>query len=374
MSGKHRIYLSLGSNQGDRLTLMLKALRLLVQNFEGYFALSSLYETPAWGFESAPFYNACVGIESHASPHEVFEKLVQIEQHLGRNRSSSKTYEARTMDLDVLFYDDLVFEDTVLTLPHPQIEKRNFVLYPMAEIASDYVHPRWGKNMQQLRDSSADASTVHQLPFSHWTSSLFDRYPFIAIEGNIGAGKTTLAQLLAKRYQVPILLESFLENPYLEKFYEDAQTYAVAVETFFLKDRIIQGQDFWKTQPEGKGVSDYTLYKSAVFAQQNLKGGAMDSFMEAYQKGIATYKHPDLLLFLEAPTTVLLDRIALRARTAEKNIEADYLDRIAQQYETFLAAPQHFPVVRCDTTNSDFEKDPKALDQLLLRVILTLNT
>ena len=232
MANTH-IFISLGSNQGDRLDYLTKALILIEAQDIRVVAFSSIYETTPWGFESTLFYNACAQLETALVPEDLMKILLMIEEKLGRVRNSEVGYSARTIDLDLLFYNGLVIDLPFLTLPHPRIHLRNFVLLPLSEIAPNWIHPIKFKSLSELVKQSPDASVCKPFPLSFWTPPIFEAFPFIAIEGNIGAGKTTLAKKLSTHYKSSLLLEAYAENPYLELFYKEPKKYALAVETFF---------------------------------------------------------------------------------------------------------------------------------------------
>ena len=155
----NKAYISLGSNEGQRLESIRKAVIQIQKRIGVLTDLSSLYETPAWGFEGPDFLNACIGIQTGHTPMEVLENLLAIEQQMGRKRSLEFAYSSRTIDLDLLFYEDQVIDNENLKLPHPRLELRKFILSPMCEIDPDLVHPRWVKVCQNYLES---ARTVHK--------------------------------------------------------------------------------------------------------------------------------------------------------------------------------------------------------------------
>lgn len=146
------LYLGLGSNQGARLQLMQRALELLEERIGRVVGQSALYETKPWGFVSDhPFLNAVVAIQTDLEPLQVLDVTQKIERDLGRRKKSAGGhYSDRTMDIDLIFYDDRCLDLPDLVLPHPQMHLRDFVLRPMAELAPDFVHPVLGKTMTEL--------------------------------------------------------------------------------------------------------------------------------------------------------------------------------------------------------------------------------
>ena len=149
-----KLYLSLGSNEGDREMLLRSAIGAIGQLIGPVDGISPLVETEPWGFESPhPFLNAALSVETSLPAMDVLERTQSIERQLGRRRKSvAGQYEDRPIDIDLLLYGDLVLTSERLTLPHPLLSERLFVLEPLAEIAPQILHPTLGKTIQTLRD------------------------------------------------------------------------------------------------------------------------------------------------------------------------------------------------------------------------------
>lgn len=162
MQNEHIVCLGLGSNEGDRAQLLHGAVARIQQRIGPVTAVSAFYETQPWGFASPhPFLNAAVVLRTARAPHEVLALTRQIERELGRKRKSTgQGYADRTMDIDILLYDDVVSEtDCILpgeaepvhlSLPHPLMHERDFVLRPLAEVAPGAVHPRLRRTVADL--------------------------------------------------------------------------------------------------------------------------------------------------------------------------------------------------------------------------------
>ena len=158
------IFIGIGSNEGDRLTIFQDALLQLKRNLGIFMHASSVYETEPWGFESSQsFYNAALQFETEHSPKEVLNILKYIENQAGRTRINQEGYQNRTLDLDLLYYDDLLINDADLVVPHPRIGERNFVLMPLSEIDAEWIDPVHQLSIQQLIDASTDTSQVEKL-------------------------------------------------------------------------------------------------------------------------------------------------------------------------------------------------------------------
>lgn len=147
-----KAYLSLGTNLGNKRRNLVTAAALLAERVGDVLALSDLYETEPWGFQSAnSFFNAALLLETDCSPMELLEATRSIEIEMGRiAKSVAGQYEDRIIDIDLLLYDDVIMQTDRLTLPHPLMHKRRFVMEPLAEIASEVVHPVFQKTIAQL--------------------------------------------------------------------------------------------------------------------------------------------------------------------------------------------------------------------------------
>lgn len=157
----HTVYLALGTNLGDRHKNLFSALDLLA-SFAQLEARSNIYETDPWGYTEQPaFLNMCARITTELPPLELLQRLKVVEQHMGR--VTTFQYGPRLIDLDIIFYDDLVFNHVVLQIPHPRLYERAFVLVPLAELAPELHHPILGKTVLEMM-LALDCSSVH--PFT----------------------------------------------------------------------------------------------------------------------------------------------------------------------------------------------------------------
>jgi 2-amino-4-hydroxy-6-hydroxymethyldihydropteridine diphosphokinase len=147
----YQVYLALGSNLGDRSWNLQKAIALIAEKIGVFSAISSVYETKAWGFESEnDFLNMVVCVETGLSAQEVLRESQNIEKEIGRKEKTNHSYQDRLIDIDLILYDDLVFKSETLELPHPLFHRRTFVLEPLNEIAPNQIHPVLQKTAKTL--------------------------------------------------------------------------------------------------------------------------------------------------------------------------------------------------------------------------------
>ena len=192
------------------------------------------------------------------------------------------------------------------------------------------------------------------------------QYHYIAIEGNIGAGKTTLAELLSKHYNARLILEEFADNTFLPKFYDDPKRYAFPLELSFLADRYKQLEQMLTEQDLFRQItiSDYTFIKSKLFASINLEADEYNLFQKLFDIIDLQLPSPDLLIYLQAPVNLLQQHIQTRGRTYEQNISNQYLQKVSKAYhEHFLKDDQ--PVLVVDTERIDFLNNPLQFNRLI---------
>lgn len=192
-------------------------------------------------------------------------------------------------------------------------------------------------------------------------------YRFIAIEGNIGTGKTTLCQLLSERFGCRLILEQFTDNPFLPYFYEQPERYAFPVELFFMTERHKQLQEHY-AQPDlfqSCTVADYAFVKTLLFAKNNLNEEEFRLFQRLFTLLNSTFPKPDLLLYLHRPAEVLLQQIRRRGRSIEQNIAAEYLEQLQQAYFDYFKSENDFPVVILDLGSADFLREEAAFHTIV---------
>lgn len=359
MNEPSMFYIALGSNKGDKFKNLQQAIDALHIHVGNIKAISKVYETPAFGFEGDDFFNCCLALESYQEPEAVMHSLLDIESKLGRTRANSNTYESRTVDLDILLIDNLIIESENLTIPHPEMHKRRFVLMPLNDIASKIVHPKFKKSISELLEICEDDSFLSHIKI--WLKNPikkfdFSNYNYIAIEGNIGAGKTSLASMLSQDFNGKLILERFADNPFLPKFYKDASRYAFPLEMSFLADRYQQISDDLAQLDLFKNfiVSDYYVVKSLIFSRITLNNDEFSLYRKLFNIMYRDIRKPDLYIYLYQNTEQLQQNIKKRGRDYEQNIADEYLGKINAGYLDFLKIQKDFKVKIIDISNKDF--------------------
>ncbi len=159
----HKLFLGLGGNTGNKHTTFSETLRLISDKVGNLVTISPLFATPPWGFESSDiFWNMVVQVDTHHSPEEVLHSVVEIEERFGRVRRSG-VYLSRQMDIDILLFDQMILDSAKLTIPHPLMTSRRFVMEPLARIAPLVLHPITGKTIRDLLLECPDDATITEI-------------------------------------------------------------------------------------------------------------------------------------------------------------------------------------------------------------------
>ncbi|MDC0629787.1 2-amino-4-hydroxy-6-hydroxymethyldihydropteridine diphosphokinase [Flavobacteriaceae bacterium] len=362
MMHEQTVLIGIGSNTGDRLDHLQSAIDAIHTQIGSIDQISRLYQTPALGFEGADFINGCLKVSTQLEASQVLDKLLVIEQHLGRIRHDDGQYHYRTIDLDLLFFDSLISKSERLELPHPRLHERRFVLQPLADITSDFEHPILKQTISKLLENCEDDSVLTPLGdqlTNPMQSFDFSNYNFIAIEGNIGAGKTSLTHMMSYDFNAKKILERFADNPFLPKFYEDATRYAFTLEMSFLADRYQQISDDLSQLDLFKDfiISDYDVFKSLIFSKITLSEDEFMLYRKLFYQVYKDIARPDLYIYLYQNTERLQENIRLRGRDYEQTIESSYLDKINSGYLEFIQKHPEFNVKIIDISNRDFIKN-----------------
>ena len=190
-------------------------------------------------------------------------------------------------------------------------------------------------------------------------------YNFLVVEGNIGAGKTSLSNMLAKHYQANLILECFEKNPFLPKFYKDPEKNSFPLELFFMAERYHQlksqkEQDLFRSIT----IADYFFEKSKLFAQNNLKKDELQLFNNLFEIMFSSLPKPDLLIYLHSDIARLQQNIKKRGRDFEQEISDIYLQNIQNKYLDYLRKQKCFPVLLLDVSKVDFKEDEKVYSKI----------
>lgn len=198
--------------------------------------------------------------------------------------------------------------------------------------------------------------------------------PFIAVEGAIGAGKTTLATMLAERFDYPLLKEIVDENPFLDKFYQNIEEWAFQLEMFFLCNRYKQLEDTVQNYVS-RGlpvVSDYHIYKNWIFAQRTLHGDKREKYRQIYHLLTDDLPKPNVIVYIQTELATLLKRIEKRGRSFEQDIDPGYLEQLIEDYETAITQLQtqepDTVIITIDGNELDFVEHPEHFEQIVAKI------
>lgn len=361
MKSQHQVILSLGSNQGNRLENIEHCLQLIHQEIGTVIKVSRLYESPAWGFESDAFYNCVLIIHTTSSANKILTQVLKVEKKLGRVRSNKVGYQSRIIDIDLISFDEEIIDSEKLQIPHPLMQNRKFVLLPMQDLNLDWKHPILKKTILELQESSPDQSVckVIQELKSPLQSISLEQFNYVAFEGNIGAGKTTLATKISEDFNAKTVLERFADNPFLPKFYKDQNRYAFPLEMSFLADRYQQLSDDLAQFDLFKDfiVADYHIFKSLIFAKITLADDEYRLYRNLFDIIYREMPKPDLYIYLYQNSERLLQNIKKRGRSYEQKIPAEYLEKINNGYLDYIKSQTELNVLIIDVSDKDFVKN-----------------
>ena len=196
------------------------------------------------------------------------------------------------------------------------------------------------------------------------------QFNFIVIEGNIGSGKTSLSKKIANNFNGKLILEEFADNPFLPKFYKEAERNAFPLELSFMAERFQQlsGEKSKADLFTEFRISDYSFFKSTLFAQNNLKEDELNLFKQLYHIMFSSVRKPDLLVYLHSKVERLQENIKKRGRDYEQNIKDEYLKNIEEKYFDYLKKQNDFPVLILDVSEADFIEDEKIYQQIIWEI------
>ncbi|MBC7440883.1 MAG: 2-amino-4-hydroxy-6-hydroxymethyldihydropteridine diphosphokinase [Flavobacterium sp.] len=357
---QNHVILSLGSNKGEKLLQIKEAIAQIHLQIGTVIEVSSLYQSDSWGFESDDFYNCIVLIHTEKSPLKILSSIKKIEKVFGRIKKLNGKYEARTIDIDIISFNNEIIKLEQLEIPHSQMQNRLFVLLPLNNLRIKYFHPLLKKNCADLLKNCNDKTNCILIgnleqPLENFNLNQFN---YIAIEGNIGAGKTTLANKIAQDFNAKTVLERFADNPFLPKFYKDQNRYAFPLEMSFLADRYQQLSDDLAQFDLFKDfiIADYHIFKSLIFSKVTLNEDEFRLYKTLFDIIYKEMPKPDLYIYLYQNSERLLQNIKRRGRIYEQEIPFEYLEKINKGYLDYIKSQTDLNVLIIDVSDKDFVK------------------
>jgi len=345
MTSAHKAYVAFGSNTNNRRRYIQKALKKLNQLTDtNVNETSCIYETRPLGEADQPdFLNSVAEVQTTLTPVKFYQKLSTIEKSLGRTRKTK--WQPRKIDLDLLLFDNRVLNSASLTVPHPQMHLRSFVLDGLCQINPGLVHPLIGLSAEKLRDRLQKGNFYLDK----------SRPQLISIAGPIGVGKTTLAKKLAGGLDAEKILEMYDKNPFLPRVYAGNSDLALESQMFFLTSRLNQlNTDVLK--PGQLYITDYVFQKELVYAKMLLSSEQFKLYQPVYEHLCKCVAEPVLLIYLDDTADNCRQKIQKRNRRYEQNISVDFLSRVKNGYKRMIAGWGKCPVFKIDVSNTDLRK------------------
>ena len=357
-----KYHVSIGSNIGGRLENIQSSLDLIHSRIASLTGISCIYESESIGFDGDDFYNICASFFSNISPHLVMQQLLEIEKTLGRNRSDETKYISRIIDIDIILIEDLVIDSEELKVPHPEMCNRRFVMEPLIEIDPNLIHPVSKVSLKEIYEAFDQNQKIQKkdLVLNNPGNLLSIRnYNYIAIEGNIGSGKTSLSKQISADFNTKLMLERYIDNPFLAKFYDNPRDFAFKLEMSFLADRYQQtNEDLSQLNFFNKNIiSDYDIHKSLIFSKINLNSDEFNLYRKLFYSLYKSIVKPDLIIFLNQTIENLKGNIKKRGRDYESSISNEYLISINKSYSEFFKSRPDLNVKFIDVSEIDFVKN-----------------
>ena len=341
MSKPVTAYIGLGSNLGDRKNYIDEALKRLSEaEHVKLVKISDIIETIALASTEQPkFLNAVAELKTTLSAADLHKTMSDIESELGRARRGQ--WWPRTIDLDLLLFDEEILESPDLTVPHPQMHLRSFVLKGLCQLNGELLHPVMKISFDELN------SRLNGCDFALDP----DKPQLVSIAGIIGVGKTTLAEKLANRFGSEVILEPYDENPFLADVYAGETKLALDSELYFLTERAKQ-LNTNKLESGQICFSDYVFGKELIYARRLLDAQQLDLYHEIHPQFAGQVTAPVLVIYMRDSEQNCLQRIHSRNRPYEQKIELQFLHALDSDYEQLFKNWESCPVIRISTSQS----------------------
>jgi deoxyguanosine kinase len=349
-------YIGLGSNLGNRQDHINSALKMLGEVSDVEVArVSELIETaPLAQAEQPKYLNAVAELRTTLSPEDLYKTLVNTETALGRIRQEK--WSSRTIDLDILLYGSGVIDSPQLTIPHPQMHLRSFVLRGLCQLDANLLHPVMNEPVSKLADrlSGFDFILNPGLP------------QLISVAGIIGVGKTILAKELATRLKCQLLSEPYDTNPFMSDVYAGKKELALDSQLYFFISRVEQLNH--NTLQSGQiYISDYVFDKELIYSKRTLSTEQLGLYDKIYQSCRDNVTLPVLVVYLNDSVQNCLDRIHKRNRPYEQNIEQKFLEKLDSDYQKLFGNWKNCPVIRKTASELDYTEEA-SIDHLVNQI------
>jgi 2-amino-4-hydroxy-6-hydroxymethyldihydropteridine diphosphokinase len=334
-------YIGLGSNLGDRKSYINSALKMIAGTEQVELCrVSDIIETTALSSTRQPkFLNAVAELKTTLSAMDLHKTLSDIESELGRTRRGH--WWPRTIDLDILLFGKELLKSPDLTIPHPQMHLRSFVLNGLCQLNGNLLHPVMGVSFNEL-NARLNGCDFALNP---------DKPQLVSVAGNIGVGKTTLAKKLADHFGCELLLEPYDENPFMPDVYAGKKELALDSQLYFLTSRAKQLDP--KNLEAGRiCISDYVFDKETIYARRLLDVQQLSLYEKMYPPFAAQVTTPALVIYIRDPAQNCLERIRNRNRPYEQQIELQFLQTLNSDYEQLFKKWKSCPVIHVSTLQS----------------------
>jgi 2-amino-4-hydroxy-6-hydroxymethyldihydropteridine diphosphokinase len=306
--------------------------------------VSDLLEAaPLLNLNQPKYINTVAKIKTLLSPENLFSKLQGVENSLGRTRGEK--WGSRTIDLDLLLFGSQIINSPRLTVPHPQMHLRSFVLKGLCQFDAQFIHPVLEEPLAELASRLNGADFVLNP----------DVTQLVSLAGIIGVGKTTLAKKLSEIFNAKILFEPYDTNPFLPAVYAGNKDLALDSQLYFLTNRISQLNP--GNMEKGRIViSDYVFNKEMIYAKRLLDDRQFVLYQQMYNPLCTRVTQPVLVIYLTDSAENCLDRIHRRSRPYEQKIQPAFLENLAADHEQLFTDWKICPVIRIQKSKFDCMK------------------